>query len=888
MTETNASIRTLWDVVHNKQSSDDTDVNDGALIVAHNKVCLKPPGSDRNKQGAAVSGRTAVHDQVKETRSGAGGLESEDSSRWSKFKELMFDAYALQEKPSTLIGCIITVAVLAATVVYLVVVLIQAMNAPLVQTSSVYWTIGAGPFPANVTCVAYDGCYFSNKLSVQWATPVALSVDSAQTQCMFLAYQQSYIFNITFSNSPLDGLQMIYNSTNVADSVPAGFGALVASETNCFGLGLGPPSCNSGMMFMPSPIGPGFTLLTYVETHNTTVSSGPSALRREWFLGKFTNDTGVVPGSTPCLDSLPNNLLNDPHMVQARLRYNTFYTVQTISRDNILLVLFGSVGGAYSLFLQFGGWLIGLCSMWVIISLKTKTIVKRLTRSGRIESELRRGSLAANTHTTASHERDDEDENIEEFRDFLDEKKGRKANHNAVNQEDCCRLDIAAIELVTGSRKEVDSACDLQLMRRVGSSCAYCRDQISVHKNKMAVVSTRTLHSGPLVSPDDCTRTLYSGPLVSPDDCTRTLYSGPLVSPDDCTRTLHSGPLVSPDDCTRTLYSGPLVTSDDCTRTLYSGPLVSPDDCTRTLYSGPLVSPDDCTRTLYSGPLLSPDDCYMLSPKEHGHLPAAPQADGGRAAANALLDASAAASVVTMRSPFEEASSLIHRPSAAAAFLAHPSAASASPISASSQATTDCYDDEHHDHTRLDACSAVKRSRGQNISTRKQAGSPFAAAPALQNDDHHLPVVLHSMTPAAATAVLKLPGAMSTTYSPVKQHGSINDTDRRQSSRNGNAKAAYIQGDHHCCDQQHQPLIHSGSLSSSLSNKLQQQHLSPGRILQFDAAASITNQASLSRAVSQTVCRMMSSLMSVSPMKQQDASESQYQQMTAGGDQHEL
>ena len=43
---------------------------------------------------------------------------------------------------------------------------------------------------------------------VQWATPIALSVDPAQTGCMFLKYNQQYVFNITFSNSPLDGLQV--------------------------------------------------------------------------------------------------------------------------------------------------------------------------------------------------------------------------------------------------------------------------------------------------------------------------------------------------------------------------------------------------------------------------------------------------------------------------------------------------------------------------------------------------------------------------------------------------------------------------------------------------------------------------------------------------------
>ena len=74
--------------------------------------------------------------------------------------------------------------------------------------SSVYWTIGVGPFPATLTCLAFDGCHLSNLLTVQWATPVALAVDSAQTHCLSLPYGGTYVFNITFSNSPLDGLQV--------------------------------------------------------------------------------------------------------------------------------------------------------------------------------------------------------------------------------------------------------------------------------------------------------------------------------------------------------------------------------------------------------------------------------------------------------------------------------------------------------------------------------------------------------------------------------------------------------------------------------------------------------------------------------------------------------
>ncbi|GAX77174.1 hypothetical protein CEUSTIGMA_g4619.t1 [Chlamydomonas eustigma] len=323
--------------------------------------------------------------------------EEEPLTKYDKLKKFLVDVYAVREIPTTLVGGFITLFVILATLAYLAVILYQTLTAPLLQTASLYWTIGAGPFPAQLVCTAYDGCYVSNLLSVEWATGIALSVEPAQRQCMFMSYGQTYTFNITFSNSPLDGLQVIYNGTNVDTSkVPAGFGALINSQANCFGEGLGPPECVNGVQIVPSPVGPGFTLLTYVETHNLTISNGPASLRREWFLGKFSNESVVVPGSTPCLSTLSQSLLTDLNMVQARLRFNTFYTVQTVSKSNLFLVVFGSVGGAYSLFIQFGSVVISLMSIWIVISAKTQVIKEKVVRSLTLPLSMRRPSLRGN------------------------------------------------------------------------------------------------------------------------------------------------------------------------------------------------------------------------------------------------------------------------------------------------------------------------------------------------------------------------------------------------------------------------------------------------------------------------------------------------------------
>jgi hypothetical protein len=83
---------------------------------------------------------------------------------------------------SKIIAVLFIAAVTAVNLVVVLLVLCQAMNTPLVKA------VGH----VNPLC---------HEFSWPWATPVALSVKSAQTECMFLAYQHNYVFNVTFSNN---------------------------------------------------------------------------------------------------------------------------------------------------------------------------------------------------------------------------------------------------------------------------------------------------------------------------------------------------------------------------------------------------------------------------------------------------------------------------------------------------------------------------------------------------------------------------------------------------------------------------------------------------------------------------------------------------------------
>jgi hypothetical protein len=327
-----------------------------------------------------------VHVRVKSS-SGGGGLSSKRSHSTIlrsfsqhvakpevKEKIMVVDAYALKEKPASWAGLAISVIVLLATLVYLAFIIYQFMTAPPTQKADIYWTIGAGPFPAPIYCAAIDGCYISNAVSVAFATNVALSIDPAQTSCIFLPYQASYVINITYSTSPLDGLSVIWNGSNVDPTVPKGFGAQVNSQTNCYTPGH--PSCDGGIFNMKTPIGPGFSLVTFVQTLNSTAKGAYAngQDRKEWFVGKFSNESKPISGSTPCLSTYPF-LANNSDFVQSTLRQNTLYTVQTISRDSLFLVIFGTVGGAYSLFLQFGALLLILITF--LISVHEKRVAEK-------------------------------------------------------------------------------------------------------------------------------------------------------------------------------------------------------------------------------------------------------------------------------------------------------------------------------------------------------------------------------------------------------------------------------------------------------------------------------------------------------------------------------
>ncbi len=106
---------------------------------------------------------------------------------------------------------------------------------------------------------------------------MALSVEASQTTCSFLPYGRSFTINITYSNNPLEGLQVrrrglslfpcTYRylphrsyTTEPTRTRPAGFGAQIISQGNCFGFSPQPPTCFDGILCYAQPDRTGFQL----------------------------------------------------------------------------------------------------------------------------------------------------------------------------------------------------------------------------------------------------------------------------------------------------------------------------------------------------------------------------------------------------------------------------------------------------------------------------------------------------------------------------------------------------------------------------------------------------------------------------------------------------
>ncbi|GFH29532.1 uncharacterized protein HaLaN_28211 [Haematococcus lacustris] len=294
---------------------------------------------------------------------------------WLQVKAL--DAYSLEVKEKSMQGGFITALVLAATIAYIILVTVQFLEQPPMKVVGTEWTIGNGPWPMDLTCQARSGCLVSNVLSAANTLGSSNAVPADEAACTFLGFNSTMQANVVFSVNPVEGLSVMYDPDTTAGTTSLeGAGLDITSEIRCVG---GNTEC---VTLLHTPIASGTFLLQYVETVNNT-ASGTAQHRREWFANMISGSSDVLSGSTPCW----NSTVPDPRLagwVQARLRINSFYNTVQVDRVTFWLMLFGTAGGAYSLFLQVGAILLVL--MHWLDAARSKWLSRSQVHSSRVQA----------------------------------------------------------------------------------------------------------------------------------------------------------------------------------------------------------------------------------------------------------------------------------------------------------------------------------------------------------------------------------------------------------------------------------------------------------------------------------------------------------------------
>eukprot|EP00873_Tetraselmis_striata_P001708 jgi/Tetstr1/421972/TSEL_001218.t1 len=255
------------------------------------------------------------------------------------------DAYAQEVEPPSKVGGLVSLVVILATAAYCVYLVYLFITRPLVVTNNIEWFQDAGPFPMAVTCVTTSGCFVSNDVNASW-THAELGAE--QAECRLLAYRETFVFNMTYTQWPRDGFVAMYLPNNTSAETPPGYGYLTRSETQCSS----GPMCMQGVMPMYVPSGPGLSLANYVRTVNTTRTDA-SKLRNEWFVTEVDGRASQVDPNMPC--AARALAAQGDGLVQSRIEPQPYFNVITVSRDSSWFSLWGTFGGAYELFLEIGG-----------------------------------------------------------------------------------------------------------------------------------------------------------------------------------------------------------------------------------------------------------------------------------------------------------------------------------------------------------------------------------------------------------------------------------------------------------------------------------------------------------------------------------------------------
>jgi len=272
-------------------------------------------------------------------------------------KVMSVDGYKVDPTPATVLGGCISVLIWPCVVVYTVIVILAILRSPPEQSNKIEWSMGNGPFPMTIECVAPAGCYVANRfdgrpielgspmMGIPERDPGAWDIGGS---CVKLARGEELNLTIFYTGVSTDGLSVV-----VDRSPAAGKGFMIKSQMymNCMSPPL--PGCVDNVIPMPSYIDAGATIGNYVKTDNHT-QSGRGRTRHEWFMTKVSPVADGIE-THPCYSELP---------LEGRAEYKTSHIpmapfwnrIEVVKKQGLWFTIIPStVGGAYGLLFEIGG-----------------------------------------------------------------------------------------------------------------------------------------------------------------------------------------------------------------------------------------------------------------------------------------------------------------------------------------------------------------------------------------------------------------------------------------------------------------------------------------------------------------------------------------------------
>lgn len=278
-----------------------------------------------------------------------GGKGSKTLGKQVKDVVSIVDVYRVRPRRPSLIGGLVSVAVIPATAVFVWALYADLKTSPPVESQEIMWTYDEGPYKAPLRCEAPGGCWVSNNYGDDYHHPSGL-VES-ERNCFFLAEGANTTVHLAYSFEPFEGLSVLATKPSTAD--PNFKVASILSDMNYW---KGRFIDNEGVMPLWSYAMGGTTTVTLVITHNETLT-GVGAKRTEFFLQHISSEDTITPGTTGNTTKCETGRSSSHLQTRFRLAPE-FYRVTVRRAWKSYLAFFGASAGVWAAFVAWGSILV--------------------------------------------------------------------------------------------------------------------------------------------------------------------------------------------------------------------------------------------------------------------------------------------------------------------------------------------------------------------------------------------------------------------------------------------------------------------------------------------------------------------------------------------------